>query len=136
MGFKEKLTQYYQETYFKKNGDRLTQVRGNILSVKIEEKSILWIFHKLKVSLVIKPDRSKNVVACVYKKNKWFKTPNFIPVSQGNLVVVQGLKGKKGKENREIVEILNLMNLTTKRDLIPVPGDAVKKAQKMQYKYK
>ena len=40
--------------------------------------------------------------------------PNFIPVSQGNLVVIQGLKGKKGKENREIVEILNLMNLTTK----------------------
>lgn len=136
MGFKEKLTQYYQESYFKKNGDRLTQVRGNVLSVKIEEKSILWIFHKLKVSIVVKPDRSKNVAACVYKKNKWFKKPAFISISQGHLVIIQGLKGKKGKENREIIEILNVMNLTTKKDLVPVPGDEIKKAPKMQYKYK
>ena len=63
------------------------------------------------------------------RKNKWFKKPNFIPVSQGNLVVVQGLKGKKGKENREIVEILNLMNLTTKRDLIPVPETPLKSSK-------
>lgn len=136
MGFKEKLASYYQNSYLKKYGDRLTQVRGNILSVKIEEKKVLWLFNKLKVSIIVKPDRSKGVVACVYKKNRWFKKPAFISVNQGNLVIIQGLKGKKGKGNREVIEIINVMNLTTKKDLFPVDGDAVKKATKVQYKYK
>lgn len=136
MGFKEKMAKYYQDSYLKKYGDRLTQVRGNVLSVKIEEKPILWIFHKIKVILIVRPERSKGVVTCVYRKNRWFKKPTFIPVSQGNLVMVQGLKGKKGKENRETIEILNVMNLTTKKDLVPVDNDAVKKATKVQYKYK
>jgi hypothetical protein len=136
MGFKEKLASYYQNSYLKKYGDRLTQVRGNILSVKIEEKKVLWIFNKLKVSIIVKPDRSKGVIACAYKKNRWFKKPAFISVNQGNLVIIQGLKGKKGKGNREVIEILNVMNLTTKKDLFPVDGDAVKKASKVQYKYK
>ena len=136
MGFREKLAKYYQDSYLKKYGDRLTQVRGNILSVKGEEKAILWIFHKIRAVLIVRPERSKGVVTCIYKKNRWFKKPAFIAISQGNLVMVQGLKGKKGKENRENIEILNVMNLTTKKDLFPVDGGAVKKATKVQYKYK
>ena len=52
MSFKEKFAKYYSEAYLKKYGDRITQVQGNLLSIKIYEKSILWIFHKLTVSLV------------------------------------------------------------------------------------
>ncbi|MDP4088193.1 MAG: hypothetical protein Q8930_02840 [Bacillota bacterium] len=136
MGFREKLAKYYQDSYLRKYGDRLTQIRGNVLSVKIEAKPILWIFHRLRVVLIVRPERSKGVVSCVYKKNRWFKKPAFISISMGNLVIVQGLKGKKGKENRETIEILNVLNLTTKKDLVPVDNNAVKKSNKVQYKYK
>ena len=44
MGFKDKLAKYYTESYIKKYGDRLAQVQGNVVSVKVEEKTILWIF--------------------------------------------------------------------------------------------
>lgn len=122
MGFKDKLTQRYTESYFKKYGDRLTQVQGKVLSIKIEPKTILWIFNKLTVTILIKPERSKNIVKCIYDKKRWFKKINFISVSQGNSLIIQGLKGKKGKENRELVEILNIRNLTTKKDLVPIEG--------------
>ncbi|WP_040211282.1 hypothetical protein [Clostridium polynesiense] len=135
MGFKEKLAQYYTESYIKKYGDRLAQVQGNVVSVKVEEKTILWIFHKITAVLLVRPERSKNVIKCVYKKNKWFKKPGFININQGNLVIVQGLKGKKGKkskESREIIEIMNIKNLTTRKDLVPTDGPQVKRVQKVQ----
>lgn len=137
MSFREKFAQQYAKSYFKKNGDRLTQVQGNIVSVKIEKKSILWIFHKLIVTILVRPDRSKSIQKCIFRKNRWFKKPQFIPVSQGNLVIVQGMKGKKGKkskENRETILIMNVKNLTTKKDLIPVEGKAgeIKRVQKVQ----
>lgn len=133
MGFKEKLAKYYTDSYLKKYGDRLTQVQGNAISVKIEEKTILWIFHKLTVTLILRPERSKSIVRCIYKKNRWFKKPEFMSISQGNLLIVQGLKGKKGKENRETIEVMNIKNMSTKKDLIPVEGaPQVKRVQKVQ----
>lgn len=48
MGFRDKIQQYYINSYMKKYGDRLTQVQGKVLSCKIEKKSIIGIFHKLK----------------------------------------------------------------------------------------
>lgn len=132
MSFKEKLAKYYSDSYLKKYGDRLTQVQGNVVSIKVEEKTILWIFHKLIVILIMRPDRTKTVVRCSYKKNRWFKKPAFITINQGNLLIVQGLKGKKGKENRESIEIMNIKNMTTKKDLVPVEGSKVKKVQQVQ----
>lgn len=73
MGFTDKLNKYYAENYIKKYGDRLAQIQGNVVSVKIEEKTILWILHKITVTLLVRPDRSKNIVKCTYKKKKWFK---------------------------------------------------------------
>ena len=137
MSFKEKLAKRYTESYIAKYGDRLTQVQGNVVSVKIEEKCVLWIFNKLKVTLIVKPDRSKSVVKCVYAKNRWFKKPAFMNLHQGNLVIIQGMKGKKGKkakETREIIQILNIKNLTTKKDLVAVDGQPqkVQRVQKVQ----
>lgn len=134
MGFKEKLQQNYTKSYLKKYGDRLTQSQGNVISVKAEEKTILWIFHKLIVTIILKPDRSKGVAKCVYKKNRWFKKPEFMNISQGNLLVVQGLKGKKGEGDREIIQIINIRNLTTKKDLVPIEGAnaKVQRVQKVQ----
>ncbi len=131
MSFKEKLAQYYTKSYLKKYGERLTQVQGTVVSVKVTEKTILWIFHKLSVTLLVRPERSKNVVKCSYLRKKWFKKPEFIPVSQGNLVLVQGLKGKKGKENREQIELINIRNITTKKDLVPMDGKP-QRVQKIQ----
>ena len=125
MGLKDKFTKYYTDSYLKKYGDRLTQVQGNVLSVKVEAKSILWIFHKIIVTIIVRPERSKSVLKTVYKRNRWFKKPIFIQVSQGNLVLIQGLKGKKSKkstENREFIQIMNIRNLTTKKDLVPMDG--------------
>lgn len=127
MGFKEKLSKHYTESYFNKYGDRITQVQGNVISIKVERKTILWIFHKLKAIIVVRPERSKNIVKCYYKKNKWFKKPDFITVSQGNLIQVYGLKGKKGKEDRETISLLNIRNLSTKKDLVPIDGVKVPK---------
>ncbi|KGO13340.1 hypothetical protein [Clostridium botulinum] len=131
MGFKEKLGSYYTEAYLKKYGDRITQVQGNVISAKVEKKSILWILNKITVTLLVKPERSKNVIKCTYIKKKWFKKPEFINVSQGNFILVQGLKGKKGKENRESIEIINVRNMTTKKDLIPMEGN-IQKVKKIQ----
>lgn len=141
MSFKEKIQQHYLNSYLKKYGDRLTQVQGKVVSIKSEEKSILWLFHKLSVTILIKPDRSRNIVKCFYNKKKWFKKPQFISISQGNLLFIQGLKGKRGKKNkqgidlRESIQIMNVRNLTTKKDLIPVEGNQVQKIkQKVKYR--
>jgi hypothetical protein len=139
MGFKEKLAKYYTDSYLKKYGDRLTQVQGNAVSVKVEEKTILWIFHKLTAILIIRPERSKAIVKCVYRKNRWFKKPTFMTINQGNLLIVQGLKGKKPKKGKKTpdpsdgIEIMNIKNLTTKKDLVKVDGaPEVKRTQKVQ----
>lgn len=130
MGFKDKMSKYYTDSYLKKYGDRLTQFQGNILSVKTEEKSILGIFHKLNVTIMVKPERSRIVSKCVYKKNAWFKKPSFISVRQGNNVVIQGLKTVK--DDKEFIEISNLLNLTTKQDLVPVDHSQMKKTRQQQ----
>jgi len=135
MSFKEKMAKRYTDSYLAKYGDRLTQVQGNVISVKTEkEKCILWIFYKLEITLIVKPERSKSIVKCVYKKNRWFKKPTFMNIYPGNLVIVQGMKGKKGKDNRETLQILNIKNLSTKKDLVAVDGQPqkVQRVQKVQ----
>lgn len=135
MSFKEKLSKRAAESYYTKYRDRLAQVQGNVLSMKTEkDKCILWIFYKLQITLIVKPERSKSVVKCVYKKNSWFKRPHFMLIHPGNLVIIQGLKGKKGKDDRETIQILNVKNLTTKKDLVAVDGQPqkVQKVQKIQ----
>lgn len=133
MSFKEKLSKSYADAYLKRYGDRLTQVQGHILSVKMTTKTILWIFHKLRVDVLVKPDRSKAIVKCYYKVNKWFKKPEFIQLNQGHSVIIQGMKGKKGKENSEQLKILNVMNLTTKKDLIPIDQKQLQKVRQKQF---
>jgi len=134
MSFKEKIAQYYTKSYLKKYGDRLTQVQGTVVSVKVSEKTILWIFNKLTVTILVRPERSKSVIKCVYLRTRWFKKPEFITVNQGNLVLVQGLKGKKGKGNSEQIEMINIRNMTTKKDLVPIEGKTpkVQRVQRMK----
>lgn len=140
MGFKESLAKKYSEAYIQKYGDRLTQIQGHVLSVKIATKTILWIYNIIIVDVLVKPERSKSVVKCQFKKKKWFKKPKFIPLNQGNMVIVQGLKPKKAKEGKEekkeqqeaAISILNVRNLTTKIDLIPVDSK-IQRTQQRQY---
>ena len=134
MGFKDKMTKYYSDAYMEKYGDRMTSVAGTILSVKTEVKSILGIFNKLHVFLVVKPEVGKQVVKCEYKKNRWFKKPQFIDVNQGNKVIIMGLKGVKGKANSENVLISNIANLTTRKDLHPFDHSQIKKARQQSTK--
>ena len=134
MGFKDKMTKYYSDAYMEKYGDRLTRVAGTILSVKTEVKSILGIFNKLHVFLVVKPEVGKQVVKCEYKKNRWFKKPQFIDVNQGHKVIIMGLKGVKGKANSENVLISNIANLTTRKDLHPFDHSQIKKARQQSTK--
>ena len=132
MGFKDKMTKYYSDAYMEKYGDRMTSVAGTILSVKTEVKSILGIFNKLHVFLVVKPEVGKQVVKCEYKKNRWFKKPQFIDVNQGHKVIIMGLKGVKGKANSENVLISNIANLTTRKDLHHFDHSQIKK-DRQQY---
>ena len=134
MGFKDKMTKYYSDAYMEKYGDRMTSVAGTILSVKTEVKSILGIFNKLHVFLVVKPEVGKQVVKCEYKQNKWFKKPQFIDVNQGHKVIIMGLKGIKGKANSENVLISNIANLTTRKDLHPFDHSQIKKARQQSTK--
>lgn len=131
MGFKEKLNQKLQDAYWEKYKDRLTQVHGHVLSVKVAEKVILGFIHLLKVDIVVKPERSKLVVKCQYKKRRFFKKPVFIQVNQGHLVLIQGLKPKKyKKKDSDVIEIMNVINMTTKKELIPIGFDLKKLQQK------
>ena len=134
MGFKDKMTKYYSDADMEKYGDRMTSVAGTILSVKTEVKSILGIFNKLHVFLVVKPEVGKQVVKCEYKKNRWFKKPQFIDVNQGHKVIIMGLKGVKGKANSENVLISNIANLTTRKDLHPFDHSQIKKARQQSTK--
>lgn len=131
MGFKEKLNQKLQDAYWEKYKDRLTQVHGHVLNVKIAEKVILGFIHLLRVDIVVKPERSKLVVKCQYKKRRFFKKPEFIQINQGHLVLIQGLKPKKNKKkDSDVIEIMNVINMTTKKELIPIGLDLKKLQQK------
>ncbi|WP_291634700.1 hypothetical protein [Clostridium sp.] len=126
MGFKEKMTKSYTDSYLKKYGDRLTQAQGRVLSVKVEEKSYLKIFYTLLVTILVKAEGSKSISKCIFKKRRWFKKVKFISVLQGHSVLIQGMKGKKGKEHSDHIAIINIRNVTTKRELVPMQGGTPK----------
>ncbi|MBU3091505.1 hypothetical protein K2F40_00420 [Clostridium sp. CM028] len=126
MGFKDKITNSYTQAYLKRYGDRLTQAQGRVLSVKVAEKNYLRIFYKLTVTILVKAEGSKSISKCIFKKHRWFKKVNFISVLQGHSVIIQGMKGKKGKEHSEQIQIANIRNMTTKKDLVPMQGNAPK----------
>lgn len=134
MGFKEKLsgkfTNYFQNAYMEKYGDRITSISGTILSIKIIPKSY-FIFHRLMIEMVVKPEVGKTVIKCWYKKNRWFKKPEFITVKQGHKVIIMGVTGEKNskKENSQEIQIMNLLNLTTKKDLVPIDHSQIKKSR-------
>ena len=134
MGFKEKLSgkfgNYFQNAYMEKYGDRITSISGTILSVKLIEKSYI-IFNILMVEMVVKPEVGKKVVKYWYKKNRWFKKPEFITVKQGNKVIIMGVTGDKNnkKENSQEVQIMNVLNLTTKKDLVPIDHSQIKNSR-------
>jgi tyrosine-protein phosphatase YwqE len=129
MGLKDKILKKNQEMWFDKNKDRMTGVQGSVLSVKITEKTVFFIYHKLIVSIIIKPERSKAVVKCIYEAKKFFKKPTCIAVNQGNSVSIQGLKGGKVKDT---IEVLNIINFTTKKELIPLDADQLKQMKQVQ----
>lgn len=128
MGFKDKLNKYYTESYMQKYGDRISSASGTVVSIKFQEKNYI-IIKALIVDMIIKSDVSKGVVKAKYKKKRWFKKPDFIPVSTGHKVMLMGLKGKKGKKDSEVLMIQNVLNLTTRRDLIPVDHSQIKKSR-------
>ena len=134
MSLKDKLTSkfgnYFQDAYMQKYGDRITSVSGTILSAKIVEKDY-FIIKRIMVELIIKPEVGRKVVKCLYKKNRWFKKPEFINVKQGHKVIIMGVNGEKDnkKENSQEVQIMNILNLTTKKDLIPVDHSQIRKSR-------
>lgn len=135
MGFKDKLQKYYADNYLKRYGDRMGQAYGNVLSVKVEEKKVLFgLINNLTATLIVKPEGSKNVVRAVYKVRKWFKKPDFMTLSQGHTVLLQGLKGEKGKANSEVFDIKNIRNLTTRKDLFKTDAPMPKKQIQMKRK--
>lgn len=126
MGFRDDLNDMMQKRYLKKYGDRMAALRGNIINVKITEKAILFILHTLRVDILLRPERSKNIVRCYFRKKTWFKKFNLLNLQTGHLVIIQGLKDKKG----EAIEALNIQNLTTKKSIIDI--DKIKQNQKQK----
>lgn len=126
MGFRDTLNEALQKRYLKKYGDRMTALRGNIVNIKTTEKKTLFFIHNLRADILLRPERSKNIVRCYFKKRTWFKKFNLLNLQPGHLIIVQGLKDKKG----ESVEILNIQNITTKKSIIDV--EQLKQKQKVQ----
>ena len=133
MGLKDKMNKYLQDSYMEKYGDRVASASGTVVSVKFTEKNYI-IIKKLIVDLVIKSDTSRGVVKATYKKNRWFKKPEIIPVKIGNKVIVMGLKGIKGQKDADVIVLQNLLNLTTKKDLAPFDHSQLKKAKQQATK--
>lgn len=131
MGFRDNLNKELQNRYLKKYGDRMTALRGNIVNIKIAEKSFLFFIHNLRVDILLRPERSKNIVRCYYKKRTWFKKSNLLNLQNGHLIVVQGLRDKKG----EAIQIMNIQNLTTKKSIID-PETLKQKQQTQKFVYK
>lgn len=123
MGFRDNLNEMLQKRYLKKYGDRMTALRGNIVNVKITDKKFLFILHNLRADILLRPERSKNIVRCYFKKRTWFKKYNLINLQTGHLIIVQGLKDKEG----EAVQALNIQNLTTKKSILNM--DEIKQKQ-------
>lgn len=134
MGFKDKMTQYFSEAYIQKYGDRMNSVMGSVLSIHVEEKSVLGIYNKILATFVVKPDMGKGIQKCQYKKAKWFKKPEFIEVKQGHRVVVMGIMGEKGKDESDVMQASNIANLSTKKDLLPFDHSQIKKARQQAVK--
>lgn len=136
MAFKDKFNKYFRDSYFQKYGDRITSVSGSCMSIKFQEKNYI-IFHKLIVDMIIKPEVGRSVVKCRYKKMRWFKKVDFIPIKNGHKLIIMGLKGVKGKKDEDIIMIQNVLNTTTKKDLIPIDHSQLKKsrqqANRMRY---
>lgn len=133
MGFKDKLNKYFQDSYMEKYGDRVASASGTVVSVKFTEKNYI-VIKKLVVDFVIKSDVSKGVVKATYKKNRWFKKPEFIPVKIGHKVIIMGLKGIKGQKDSDVIAIQNVLNLTTRRDLLPFDHSQLKKSKQQATK--
>lgn len=133
MGFKDKLNKYFQDSYMEKYGDRVASASGTVVSVKFTEKNYI-IIKKLVVDFVIKSDVSRGVVKATYKKNRWFKKPEFIPVKIGHKVIIMGLKGIKGQKDSDVIAIQNVLNLTTRRDLLPFDHSQLKKSKQQATK--
>jgi len=123
MSFRDTLNEMLEKRYLKKYGDRMTALKGNIINVKVTEKKFLFIIHDLRVDILLRPERSKNIVRCHFKKRTWFKKYNLMNLQTGQLIIVQGLKDKKG----EAIEILNIQNLTTKKSIVNI--DEIKQKQ-------
>ncbi|MEG2291151.1 MAG: hypothetical protein RSC24_14345 [Clostridium sp.] len=136
MGFKDKMTKHFSDAYIQKYGDRMTSASGTVLSVKIEEKSILGLIKSISVFLVLKPEQGKLIIKSEYKKKRWFKKPEFIDIKQGNKLIIMGLTGEKGKEHSEVIIASNIANLTTKKDLQPFDHSQLKKARQKATKMK
>ena len=133
MGFKDKLNKYFQDSYMDKYGDRVASASGTVVSVKFTEKNYI-VIKKLVVDFVIKSDVSKGVVKATYKKNRWFKKPDFIPVKIGHKVIIMGLKGIKGQKDSDVIAIQNVLNLTTRKDLMPFDHSQLKKSKQQATK--
>ena len=84
--------------------------------------------------LVVKSDAGKQIAKCEYKRNRWFKKPEFIDINQGHKIIVMGIKGEKGKANSEVVIASNIANLTTRKDLHPFDHSQIKKARQQATK--
>ncbi|GAA0115882.1 hypothetical protein [Clostridium senegalense] len=136
MGFKDKLSQSYTSAYLNRYGDRLTQLQGRILSIKVEQKSFLGIINTITATLVVKAMASSGVNTCYYKKRRWFKKPAFMNISQGHSVIIQGLKPDKKKKRKkkqdEFISIINIVNMTNKSELVPSNGEIPKKVQRVK----
>lgn len=128
MGFKDKLGKYYSDAYMQKYGDRISSASGTVVSIKFQARNY-FIIKTLLVDMIIKSDVSKGVVKARYKKRRWFKKVEFIPISMGHKVMLMGLKGKKGKADAEVLQIQNVLNLTTKKDLVPVDHSQLKRSR-------
>ncbi len=133
MGLKDKMNKYLQDSYMEKYGDRVASASGTVVSIKFTEKNYL-IIRRLIVDLVIKLDTSRGVAKATYRKNRWFKKPEFIPVKVGHKVIVMGLKGIKGEKDADVIVLQNLLNLTTRKDLAPFDHSQLKKAKQQATK--
>lgn len=136
MGFKDKMTKHFSDAYIQKYGDRMASASGTVLSVKLEEKSVLGLIKSLNVFIVMKPEQGKQIIKSEYKKKKWFKKPEFIDIKVGHKLIIMGISGEKGKEHSEVILASNIANLTTKKDLQPFDHAQLKKARQQSTKMK
>lgn len=133
MGIKNKFEDYQMEVFMDQYGDRLIPVYGNVLSIKVNRKKKFFLWNTLNVSMVVKPQGSRNVQRCTYRKSG-FKVPPFMEIRQGNEVMVQGLKADKAKSKdpQDTIEIMNIINITDRTQLVEgdVPVDEIIKSIK------